>query len=172
MTRVWLYLLALLSGLTWPGTDALAQGGASEQSVRAAMVFNFLKFTEWPATESRLKLCVSSGDRPQVEVLESLAGRQVRGQSLVVVRFHPREAGCQVLYVDSRQRWEEASGGRPLVAQTLTIGAYAGFALDGGMIEIARQEDGTRFDINLAEVRRAGLRLYPQLLRLARQVFE
>lgn len=169
---MWPCLLALISWLAWPGAGALAQEGASEQSVRAAMVFNFLKFAEWPATEGRLKLCVSSGDRPQVEVLESLAGKQVRGQSLVVVRFHPREAGCHVLYVDSRQRWEDASGGRLPVAQTLTIGAYAGFALDGGMIEIVRQEDGTRFDVNLAEVRRAGLRLYPQLLRLARQVFE
>ena len=40
------------------------------------------------------------------------------------------------------------------------------------MIEIALQEDGARFDINLAEGRRAGFRFSPQLLRLARHVHE
>jgi hypothetical protein len=40
------------------------------------------------------------------------------------------------------------------------------------MIEIALQEDGARFEINLAEGRRAGLRFSPQLLRLARRVYE
>jgi hypothetical protein len=56
--------------------------------------------------------------------------------------------------------------------RTLTIRAYPGFAQDGGMIEIVLQEGGTRFDINLAEGRRAGFHFFPQLLRLARHVYE
>lgn len=171
MRKAWPCLLGLwLAGLAGPA--AAQERDATEQAVRAAMVFNFMKFAEWPAAGGRLKLCVASGDRRQVEALESLAGKQVRGQGLAVARFHPPETDCHVLFVDSRQRWEEALESRSL-AQTLTVGAYPGFARDGGMIEMVRQEEGgTRFDINQPEVRRAGLRLYPQLLRLARQVFE
>jgi hypothetical protein len=54
----------------------------------------------------------------------------------------------------------------------LTISGYAGFVADGGMIEIVLQQGGTRFDINLGEAKRAGLRLYPQLLKLARRIVE
>lgn len=168
----WLRLLGILCLALPAGPAMTQQGSASEQTVHAALVFNFMKFTEWPVAEGSLKLCVASGDRQQIEALENLAGKQVRGQVLVVARLHPRETNCQVLFVDSRQRWEESLGNRRSLVQTLTVGAYAGFAWDGGMIEIARHEGSARFDVNLAEVRRAGLRLYPQLLRLARQVFE
>ena len=154
---------------------AMAQDMPTEQSVRAAMVFNFLKFAELPsegvANDPRIKLCVAVGDPRQAEALATLSGRKVRGRELVVVRFAGRDDDCQVLYVDTRQRWNAAEE-QSAFRYTLTISAYPGFARGGGMIEIALQEDGTRFDINLAEGRRAGIRFSPQLLRLARQVYE
>lgn len=168
----WLWLVWLL----WPGAAVLAADDvATEQSVRAAMVFNFLKFAEWPwsgdAQLNSLRLCVASSDPQQVQALEKLAGRQVRGMALVVANVFSRAGGCNVFYVDSRPRWIEAleSG---TVEQVLTISSYSGFVGDGGMLEIGFQEGSPRFDVNLAEVRRAGLRLYPQLLRLARKVYE
>lgn len=149
-----------------------AQSPATEQVVRAAMVFNFLKFAEWPTAAASLRLCVASGDRKQVEALEGLTGKQVGGRAVSVVRFAMCETDCRVLYVDARQRWDEVLASRRRPSQALTIGAYPGFALDGGMIEIVRQQGHVRFDVNLGEVRRAGLRLDSQLLRLARQVIE
>ena len=147
----------------------------TEQSVRAAMVFNFLKFAELPsegiANAQRIRLCVAVGDPQQAEALATLAGHKVRGRELAVVRFSGLDDDCHVLYVDTRQRWnmsEELS----VFRHTLTISAYPGFAQGGGMIEIVLQETGTRFDINLSEGRRAGIRFSPQLLRLARHVYE
>lgn len=168
--RRWLWLLGLLCC-----PAALLAETADPQAVRAAMVFNFLKFTEWPAGAGErgagIRLCVASGDPREVAALESLEGKQLRGRPLTVVRLAGRVAECQVLYVDSRQRWVEAldSGA---VGHTLTVSAYAGFVRDGGMIEMMLQDGATRFDINLGEARRAELRFYPQLLKLARQLVE
>lgn len=167
--------LFLLTALAAYFPPAAAQDLPTEQSVRAAMVFNFLRFTQFPAeggTEVRqLRVCVAVGDPRQAEALAALAGRKVAGRELIVVRLAGRDDDCQVLYTDSRQRWNAADEQRAL-RRALTISAYAGFARDGGMIEIALQEDGTRFDINLAEGRRAGFRFSPQLLRLARHLYE
>lgn len=167
--------LGLLAALAWPGAHAAAQGQPAEQSVRAALVFNFLKFTEFPAegiaNAQRIRLCIAVGDPRQAEAFAALSGRRLGSRELVVVRLGEHDEDCHVLYVDLRQRWLLAEEHRPL-RRTLTISAYPGFARDGGMIEIALQEDGTRFDINLAEGRRAGFRFAPQLLRLARHVYE
>ena len=165
----------LLAVLVCHKPPATAQDMPTEQSVRAAMVFNFLKFAEWPGAAGErmnsLRLCVVSGDPQQVQALESLAGRQVRGVPLAVAKVGSRAGGCNVLYVDSRPRWIEALEGGA-VGKMLTISSYSGFVRDGGMLEIGFQDGSPRFDVNLAEVRRAGLRLYPQLLQLARKVHE
>lgn len=167
--------LFLLAALVCHNQPAMAEKMATEQSLRAAMVFNFLKFTEFPpegiASAQRIRLCIAVGDPLQAEALVALSGRKVWGRELIVARLAGQGNDCQVLYVDLRQRWDAAKEQRVFL-HTLTISAYPGFARDGGMIEIALQEDGARFDINLAEGRRVGFRFSPQLLRLARHVYE
>ncbi len=75
-----------------------------------------------------------------------------------------------MIYVDSHQRWNGIE--KPALTHALTIGGYTGFVNDGGMIEIVLQSGGSRFDINLGEAKRAGLRFYPQMLKLARRLVE
>lgn len=165
----------LLLALAGARTPVLAQPAPNEHAVRAAMVFNFLKFTEFPperlANAQRIRLCIAVGDPRQEEALAALGGRKVWNRELVVARLAGQGNDCQVLYVDARQRWNAAEELRA-ARRALTISTYAGFARDGGMIEIALQENGTRFDINLSEGRRAGFRFSPQLLQLARHVHE
>ncbi|MDD5248218.1 MAG: YfiR family protein [Rhodocyclaceae bacterium] len=170
---IFVLLFALLLPAAPGSASAFAAEAVSEQTVRAALVFNFIKFTEWPATmagDPQLRICIATRDSAQIAAIEALGKRQVRDKTLTTVRFS-RDADCEVIYVDTRQRWNEIAemnaGGH-----ILTIGGYSGFVADGGMIEIALQEGGVRFDINLLEAKRAGLRFYPQLLRLARRIVE
>jgi hypothetical protein len=146
-----------------------------EQSMRSAMLFNFLKFTEFPrlgVDKSRdIQICISVRDNIQAAALAALSGRKVAGRELLIVDFVMRSGDCQVLYVDSRQRWN-ALATHPALRGALTISAYAGFADEGGMIEIGRLDDGIRFDVNLAQARRAGFHFSPQMLLLARKVHE
>lgn len=151
------------------------QGVVSEQALRAAMVFNFIKFTELPpeviANAPRIRLCTAIGDQRQEETLAALSGRKVKGRELIVVRLAGQDNDCHVLYVDSRQRWNAVSDSRAL-RQALTISDYPGFVRDGGMIEVVVRNDGVRFDINLAVGRRTGIHFSPEMLRLARQIHE
>lgn len=166
-------MLAALS-LACQIAAATAQGMPSEQSVRAAMVFNFLKFTEFPPESlgsQYLHLCISVADPVQADALAALGGRRVWNRELVVVRLGERSESCQVVYVDSRQRWNAAVDARS-TAGALTISSYHDFIGDGGILEIELQHDGSRFDVNLAQARVAHLRLSPQLLRLARRIHD
>lgn len=165
-----LVMLAACSSLVWPATADELPG---EQSMRSAMLFNFLKFTEFPRQSIDkirvIQVCIGVRDRIQMEALAALSGRKVAGRELRVVDFALRRGDCQVLYVDSRQRWN-ALVTDPAIRDALTISSYAGFAEEDGMIEIGRQDDGIRFDINLDQARRAGFGFSPQMLRLARKV--
>jgi hypothetical protein len=146
---------------------------ASAQALRAALLFNFIKFTEWPAAtvgEDKLWICIASSNPVQIEAIEALADRQIRGKSLATVVFSS-QTNCHVIYVDTRERWHEIAR-KHISRQALTIGSYPGFVAEGGMIEISLQDGNTRFEINLPAAKRAGLRIYPQLLRLARRVVE
>lgn len=165
-----IFLFALLAVLG--SAPVFAVEKASEQVIRAALLFNFIKFTEWLAASgnSHLRVCLATNDPVQITAIEALDEHRVRGMPLTVVRFR-QEVDCGVIYVDSSQRWNEISR-KYVGGHALTVGSYAGFVADGGMIEISLQEGGARFDINLLEAKRAGLRMYPQLLRLARRVVE
>lgn len=173
LVRPFLSLCALLA-LAGPGVAPVTAAEAvSEQAVRAALLFNFIKFTEWPAVSQdnqTLWVCVATRDPAQFAAIENLEERQVRGKRLAVVRFASQE-DCNVIYVDSSLRWNGISDKRSS-KYALTIGGYAGFASEGGMIEIALLESGARFDINLAAAKSAGLRIYPQLLQLARHILD
>jgi len=169
LKRIFLWMVVALA-LPAPG---LAADAATEQSLRAALVFNFIKFTEWPPAadgNALLRVCLASNDPVQLAALDALDERRVRGIPLTTARFR-RQADCDVIYVDSGQRWKEIAEKRAS-GSVLTIGGYAGFVADGGMVEISLQDDKARFDINLLEAKRAGLRFYPQLLRLARRIVE
>lgn len=161
-----------LCGLSFPVAPVFAAEPASAQSVRAALLFNFIKFTEWPAAAggAPLQICSATNDPMQSAAIEALNDRQVRGRPLMTTRLR-RQADCDVIYFDSRQQWKEVAE-RHAMGSSLTVAAYAGFVADGGMIEISLQDGNVRFDINLLETKRAGLRIYPQLLRLARRITE
>jgi ABC-type uncharacterized transport system substrate-binding protein len=142
-------------------------GKPTEQRVRAALVFNFIKLTEWPAAAGQeLLLCTSSADSNLNSAIAALAGRMVGDKQFLTASFSP-QADCDVIYVDSRQRWNEIYEGRKL-GHALTVGGYAGFIKDGGMIEITTEDGSPRFSINQVAAKRAGLGFQPQLLRLAK----
>jgi len=167
-----LVLVGVCCSPVWP---AAADELPDEQSMRAAMLFNFLKFTEFPPSgvdKSRvIQVCIGVRDERQAATFVALSGRKVAGRELRVVDFALRSGDCQLLYVDSRPRWN-ALATHPALRNALTISAYDGFAEENGMIEIARQDDGIRFDVNLAQAHPAGFHFLPQVLRLARKVYE
>lgn len=169
-------LLALLAMLLLFGAEAGADSLA-ESKAKAGFIFNFTKYTEWPAaalTGNELVVC-SLSSQALAGKLAALQNQQAQGR-LVQVRS-PARAGewrdCQVLFVaaDEAERVESVLRN---VAQlpVLTISDAPDFARAGGIIGLKLRDGRIRFDINQGAARKAGLKLSSQLLKLADEVVQ
>ena len=151
----------------------VADGDISLEKLKAAYVFNFLKFTVWPAESSPnmpLQLCLGNADETLRRAFATLNGQSVNGRK-ILVRDSPIKAeavGCHVYYL--RQ------GGAPVALRSLaahrpellTIGDDEAFVEQGGIIGLREVDGRLQFDINLALIRRGRYQISAQLLQLAR----
>lgn len=164
-------ILALLLAAWLPCAAATEE--APEPALRAVLFYNFLKFAELPgngAAEQPLSICVAARDPELLAAFGRLRERLLRGRPLAV-RAYGAAANCDALYVESRARWQAIVNGAG-APRTLTVGAYAGFVDEGGIIELSFEGGRARFDINQVAARQAGIRFNPQLLRLARRLID
>ena len=153
----------------------LAGAEAGEAEVKAAFVFNFIKFVEWPASafqspEEPVLLTVLGND-PVGTALASLDGRKVSGRR-VVVRKVPSISGlerCHVLFVGAAQKWPLPAVFRAIQRwPVLTIADIEGFPDRGGTIGFVRRGDRIGFEINEEAARKAGLDVSAKLLYLGK----
>jgi hypothetical protein len=163
-----LFLLAM------PGARVLTQAPADESKVKAAFVYNFLKFVEWPATAFRAPrdsfVVGIIGDGPTAEATEQfLAAKLIGAHPLVTRRMKWDHSflGVHAVFVsepDSRRLRRVLDSART----TLTIGEGAEFATRGGVIGLLVENDKVRFDVNTDAAEVAGLRISSKLLALTR----
>lgn len=154
---------------------ARAEGPAvSEEQVKAAFVYNFAKFIEWPAgtfkDASEPILVGVVGDGRFGDILdETLRGKLVQGRPVTVKHFPDSHVErCQILVVADGRSTDVLS--RLGTTATLTVGDGSDFTRSGGMIGFAVEDRRVRFDVNLEALRRAQLKPSSQLLKVARVV--
>jgi hypothetical protein len=156
------------------GEAGAAPAPPPEYLVKAAFLYNFAKFTEWPATafagpRAPLRLCVLGAD-PFGPALESIAGKKVKDRTIVTSRFERADGveGCHVLFVSASEGERLDGILRSLRDEpVLTVADVPGFARSGGIVNLKTVENKVRFEINLHAGQRAGLRFSSQLLKLA-----
>ncbi len=156
---------------------ARAEVAASEYAVKAAFLFNFTKFVDWPPrafTDERspLKICVLGQD-PFGKALRSFMDEEVGGRRLQLLRVDAlnNPAACHVLFVcrSERDRLPQilaAVRGAPV----LTVSDTPGFLDDGGMINFVLEGSKVRFEIDQEAAEQAGIKISSKLLALARHV--
>jgi len=150
-----------------------AAAAQREYLIKAAFVFDMLKATQWPKSQSgRVVLCVLGRD-PFGAAWRSIEGRPVgRGKlDVVPIKGASDFGGCHALFITTseRARWPEirtALGTRPI----LTMSEIMGFAQDGGMVALMNVDNRLRFDVNLKAVRKAGLSIDTDALEQANMV--
>jgi hypothetical protein len=150
---------------------------APEYQVKAAFLYNFAKFVEWPAETlqgaSALRVCVFGGDPFGPALPATLQGKTVQERPVVVARptTVADMAACHILFVGSSED-HEVPRLLPSLAGSgvLTVGESQEFARQGGMITFHRDGNKVRFEINADAAERAGLRISSQLLKLATRV--
>lgn len=161
---------------------ALAPAGAPraddvadrEAQLKAGYLYNFAKFVEWPEdAPSTLTFCFDGGEPVYEMLVDGLDEKRIGEHALAARRLERRDTleGCDVLYIDARSgraRHEQLAEDRPL----LTVSDEPGFSRAMGIIEIYQESNRLRFAINVANARRAGMRISSDLLQLAKLVGE
>jgi hypothetical protein len=168
-------LAALLAAaLVWAVPARAGAERATEAAVKAAFVYNFTKFIEWPAVafagaQAPIVLCVSSDTENMVTALSALEGKAAQGRLIAVrtgVPAHQPE-GCHALFVGAEGA-KAALGAAHSLQGLLTISDARDFASAGGVIGLFAEGDRIRFEINPQAAQRAGLKVSAQLLKLAK----
>lgn len=172
----------LALGLLWllAAATPVAAGEAEEYRVKAAMIYNMIRFMDWPeetlaAGDQKLSLCLAGSGPFATAVLDTLPGKQVKGKALTVRQLSPANdpSGCQVLVLSDL----DPQASKALMAQTrtngvLTIADSVGFAEAGGVVGFVLVEGKVRFEINQGAAQRHRIRISAQLLKLAKSVLE
>lgn len=163
----------LLSSLLLLGSNARASE-FDEYAVKAAYLYNFAKFVEWPpgafaSEEAPLLICIA-GDNPFGTALASLSGKTVHAHP-VEVRHIPMATHldpCHIVYLSQAEQGRfKTILAKLMHLSILTVSDINDFAQVGGMIGLVEADQRVRFNINLTATRQANLKLSSQLLKLA-----
>ncbi|HFQ90441.1 MAG TPA: YfiR family protein [Desulfobulbus sp.] len=151
-----------------------------EPVLKVAYLYNFSKYVHWPqdgppsSPPEPFDICVIRGERLRLP-LKQLEKRSVGGRPIIthLLSGLPRQQVCEMVYFVDSSRSEVAAALKRLAGRpVLTVADLTGFAVQGGMIELTREDDRIRFRINVDKIREAGLRVSSRLLKLATIVRE
>jgi hypothetical protein len=173
------FRLALQGALVVVMTVALptrADEPTGEYKVKAAFIYNFAQFVDWPDTafttaDAPFVVAVVGKD-PFEGILEQVvAGKHVGARRVVVQHFDSADqiGACQILFVPTT---EDDSLSRIVQkvqnSAVLTIGESEDFCSSGGFIRLFTEDNKVRFEINQEAAEQVGLRISSKLLKLAR----
>jgi hypothetical protein len=171
-------LLRALGALTVTIVTLSAQTPSlAEYRIKAAFLFNFVQFVEWPPnafTNERapLVVCVAGRDPFGDALDQTLAGEWAGKRSIVVRRASGPEGlgSCHLLFVSKSEKGRlgtllQAVGDS---APVLTVSDIEGFVDGGGTIGFFLERKRVRFEISPSQAQQHGLKLSSQLLGVGR----
>ncbi len=143
-----------------------------EYEIKAAYLFNFIKYVDWPTYGDTITIGVLGGN-PFGTALTPLNGKTVKGRRLLVKQLASVRDGqnCQIIFVSSSEKSRLPEIFESLKsARVLTVGETQGFASGGGIINFVEENNKVRFEINADSAHRTGLTISSELLKLAKLV--
>jgi uncharacterized protein DUF4154 len=151
---------------------------ADEYQVKAAFMYNFAKFVEWPpqafkTSTDPIAICIV-GQSPFGSALDAaVSGKTVEGRTFLVRHLSDEQpsTGCQILFVStSEHRRVHAILDAIKTGGVLTVGETETFASEGGVINFKIESGKVRLQVNVDAAEQAKLRISSKLLSLAQIV--
>lgn len=173
---------ALAALLAWGGATlpALAQPGsvALERSVKAAFLYKFLGYTEFPAHAlgepgAPVLIGVSGSEEMAAELSRIVAGRTIDNRPIVVRHFRDTEppGAVHLLFVAGADSARAARVLRQAPAgATLLVTECANGLQAGSIINFRIVEERVRFDVSLDAADKNNIKLSSRLLTVANHV--
>ena len=149
----------------------------AEDDIKAAFLFNFTQFVEWPGAAlggaEPFRICVVADPAFAAAVDRTVRGESVGGHPIArtTLAWPDAARGCQILFVGRQEgerldRWMAAVKGAPV----LVVGESRAAFERGAHINFVVEDNRVKFDVNKDGATRAGLTISSKLLRVARNV--
>jgi hypothetical protein len=163
-------LLVFMAQLSMGGWAQNANSVA-EYRVKAAYIYNFAKYVDWPGDEGKPFRVCTAGKDDLGGALSALDRRTAQGREIQVRRDVALEQlkECQIAFVGDtdgkllNQVMRQLNGSPVLVVSDLRQAADSGVH-----ILLQATDDRVEFDVNLATMQKANLKASSQMLKLAR----
>lgn len=144
-----------------------------EYEIKAAYLYNFGKYVEWPAealgdTNAPFVLGILGSDPFGGEVWASLAGQLIKERKLVIKKFATVEEvqGCHILFISSSEK-DNLSGIHDQLKDSSILTVSENKA---GIINFVIDKNRVRFEVDVGAAEQAKLKISAQLLKLAKVV--
>ncbi len=177
-------VIAVAAVATVPQSSQANTERAREYLLKAAFVYNFAKFVDWPATAfatdcSPLIMCIH-GHEAFAQFAAAMKGKSIANRPIEVFDAHRSgtPASCHLAFAggDADADAADAADAHGLVrseaAGVLTVSDARNFVRGGGMVGLITVDNKMRFEVNLSASRKAGIRINAVVLRLAKSVLE
>jgi len=173
--RGWMFLLRV--ALCFLAVVAQAQS-ATEYQVKAAFLFNFARFVEWPAeafptADAPLQICILGQDPFGADFEQMIVDKSVNGHRMEIAHPEgvPQARACHILFIafSEKPRLREILQGLRGTS-VLTVGEVPGFVQMGGIINFVLDDNRVRFEINQRAAQIVRLKLSARLLTVAKLV--
>jgi len=166
-------IFALVGG---PLSARIQARASNEYQVKAAFLYNFVKFVDWPAeafsdASSPLVIGIIGEDPFGGALDQAINGKSIGGRPLVVRRLKWGQDlhSCHILYISPSERKRVPQIIQSLKgASVLTVGDMEQFNQQGGIINFILEANRVRFEINSRAADQARLRISSKLLALAK----
>lgn len=149
-----------------------------EAKIKAAYLYNFLRFVEWPVNQkSTSDICIYGVNKEYKSVFSSMATLSKQGKKLTIKFFEKDNefqplTDCQIIFITSEANSKTKNILDHLKNnQILTIGESDDFINQGGMINFIRVGNKIRFEINVDAIEQAELKISSKVLRIAERLF-
>ncbi len=161
---------------------ALGLGSARAQSkeyqLKAAFLFNFAQFVQWPSTSfsddnAPFRIGILGDDPFGSALEETIQGETINNRRLRIQRAQNFDdlQNCQLIFISKSEEGRLAEIFSKLDSKPiLTVSDIDSFAQNGGAIDFYLQGSKVRFEINPGSAQRGGLKISSQLLSLGKIV--
>ena len=161
------------------GACGARAAGTSDLQIKAAYLYNFAKFIDWPVEcgaerDAPFVIGIRASDKFRSVVEATVRNQNLGGRPILIRSLSAGDsvAGCQIVFVSgvSGQELKDLLS-EAKAACALTVSDENNFATRGGMVEFVDRRSRVRFKINRNLLVKAGLAVSSKLLSIAVEVY-
>ena len=171
------YLMAVLTFMSLTWNAPVFADTNKEYQLKAAYMLNFARFIYWPddafsTTLENFNICVF-GENPFGNSLDRLSSKKIHNKTIKIIytKTLQEAESCHIVYFSKTEEttYEQTINQLPQFIK-LTVSDIKGFSERGGMIEFIRVKNKIKFEINVDQSAKSGIKYRSQLLEVAEQL--